>query len=286
MRGSARCSRGCWRRFSIRARGRRNRRRLWVGILLAIVLSVAARGRAVGRAEDAALRQQIGVPGRRRHAGRHAGREHGRGAARDGRLPRHRSRSDRLPGLCRHCDADQLQRSRAPVLPAPGAGERRPAGEPRRTSTSATARATKSRARCGRSSSASPRRYGARVKVVEVPPGPPVLSPLVAEVYGPDEAGRHAVAKRVRAEFGRARRHRRRRRLDRGQRAEDRRAHRPGARRLAGRRAGRRRRGDARGARRRGRHDRCATAQAKYGVPVRAHAARRSGRRSSTRCWR
>jgi len=45
--------------------------------------------------------------------------------------------------------------------------------------------------------------YGAKVKVVEVPPGPPVLSPLVAEVYGPDEAGRHAVAKRVRAEFAR-----------------------------------------------------------------------------------
>ncbi|MEO8674755.1 MAG: efflux RND transporter permease subunit [Casimicrobiaceae bacterium] len=45
--------------------------------------------------------------------------------------------------------------------------------------------------------------FGARVKVVEVPPGPPVLSPLVAEIYGPDEAGRHAIAKRVRAEFAR-----------------------------------------------------------------------------------
>ncbi|MBP1474006.1 efflux RND transporter permease subunit [Frateuria sp. MAH-13] len=29
-------------------------------------------------------------------------------------------------------------------------------------------------------------RYGASVKVVEVPPGPPVLAPIVAEVYGPD----------------------------------------------------------------------------------------------------
>ncbi len=29
-------------------------------------------------------------------------------------------------------------------------------------------------------------RHGGSVKVVEVPPGPPVLSPLVAEVYGPD----------------------------------------------------------------------------------------------------
>ena len=45
--------------------------------------------------------------------------------------------------------------------------------------------------------------HGAKVKVVEVPPGPPVLAPLVAEVYGPDDAGRHAVAKRVRAEFAR-----------------------------------------------------------------------------------
>ena len=45
--------------------------------------------------------------------------------------------------------------------------------------------------------------HGAKVKVVEVPPGPPVLAPLVAEVYGPDEAGRHAVAKRIRAEFAR-----------------------------------------------------------------------------------
>ena len=42
-------------------------------------------------------------------------------------------------------------------------------------------------------------RWGARVKVVEVPPGPPVLSPIVAEVYGPDEAGRGRVAGEVRA---------------------------------------------------------------------------------------
>jgi len=40
-------------------------------------------------------------------------------------------------------------------------------------------------------------KHGARVKVVEVPPGPPVMSPLVAEIYGPDEAGRQELAKRV-----------------------------------------------------------------------------------------
>ena len=45
------------------------------------------------------------------------------------------------------------------------------------------------------------RRHGANVKVVEVPPGPPVLSPLVAEIYGPEEAGRREVAKAVRGVF-------------------------------------------------------------------------------------
>ncbi|MCP5420303.1 MAG: efflux RND transporter permease subunit [Gammaproteobacteria bacterium] len=44
-------------------------------------------------------------------------------------------------------------------------------------------------------------RYDANVKVVEVPPGPPVMSPLVAEVYGRDYAGQIRVAKRVRAIF-------------------------------------------------------------------------------------
>ena len=45
-------------------------------------------------------------------------------------------------------------------------------------------------------------RHHARVKVVEVPPGPPVMSPLVAEVYGPDEAGRQALAQRIAKAFG------------------------------------------------------------------------------------
>jgi multidrug efflux pump subunit AcrB len=43
--------------------------------------------------------------------------------------------------------------------------------------------------------------HGARIKVVEVPPGPPVMSPLVAEVYGPDEAGRQALAARITTAF-------------------------------------------------------------------------------------
>ncbi|MDK9724953.1 MAG: efflux RND transporter permease subunit [Sterolibacteriaceae bacterium MAG5] len=45
------------------------------------------------------------------------------------------------------------------------------------------------------------KRAGGNAKVVEVPPGPPVMSPIVAEVYGPDYAGQIAVAKQVRAAF-------------------------------------------------------------------------------------
>ena len=44
-------------------------------------------------------------------------------------------------------------------------------------------------------------RYGGSVKIVEVPPGPPVQSPLVAEVYGPDYAGQQRVAAGLRELF-------------------------------------------------------------------------------------
>jgi multidrug efflux pump subunit AcrB len=45
------------------------------------------------------------------------------------------------------------------------------------------------------------KRHGADVKVVEVPPGPPVMSPIVAEIYGPDYDAQMQVAKQVRAVF-------------------------------------------------------------------------------------
>ena len=44
-------------------------------------------------------------------------------------------------------------------------------------------------------------KHGGNAKVVEVPPGPPVLSPIVAEVYGPDYPAQMAVAKTVRGHF-------------------------------------------------------------------------------------
>ncbi len=45
------------------------------------------------------------------------------------------------------------------------------------------------------------RRYGASAKVAEIPPGPPVLSTLVAEVYAADDASRLEAAKAVKKVF-------------------------------------------------------------------------------------
>ncbi|HQU80002.1 MAG TPA: efflux RND transporter permease subunit [Azonexus sp.] len=45
------------------------------------------------------------------------------------------------------------------------------------------------------------KKNGGVAKVVEVPPGPPVMSPIVAEIYGPDMPGQMAVGKQVRKVF-------------------------------------------------------------------------------------
>jgi multidrug efflux pump subunit AcrB len=44
-------------------------------------------------------------------------------------------------------------------------------------------------------------RYGARLKVAEIPPGPPVIETLVAEVYGPDHQQQIDVAREIRDKF-------------------------------------------------------------------------------------
>ena len=49
------------------------------------------------------------------------------------------------------------------------------------------------------------RRYSASIQVVEVPPGPPVRAPIVAEVYGPRYAEQQRLAKQLRAAFERTR---------------------------------------------------------------------------------
>jgi multidrug efflux pump subunit AcrB len=43
------------------------------------------------------------------------------------------------------------------------------------------------------------RKYDTAVAVAEVPPGPPVLQSIVAEIYGPDESQRLALAREIRA---------------------------------------------------------------------------------------
>jgi multidrug efflux pump subunit AcrB len=45
------------------------------------------------------------------------------------------------------------------------------------------------------------RQAGGRITVAEVPPGPPVLQTLVAEIYGPTEANRLALAQEVKQVF-------------------------------------------------------------------------------------
>src|SRR6185295_11650305 len=45
------------------------------------------------------------------------------------------------------------------------------------------------------------KQFGASIQVAEVPPGPPVLQTLVAEVYGPDPARRTAVAAHIKSIF-------------------------------------------------------------------------------------
>jgi len=48
------------------------------------------------------------------------------------------------------------------------------------------------------------KKMGARIEVVEMPPGPPVLQTMVAEIYGPDAKTRRQVAKDVRGLFAKA----------------------------------------------------------------------------------
>ncbi len=110
-----------------------------------------AAGAGAGGAEDAALRQQVGVPGGGRHARRHAaGADRRACCARWAPTSRGQPEVTRLPGLRRHRRADQLQRAGAPVLPARRRRGRRPAGEPGRQGAPRRRRATPSPPACAR----------------------------------------------------------------------------------------------------------------------------------------
>jgi multidrug efflux pump subunit AcrB len=47
--------------------------------------------------------------------------------------------------------------------------------------------------------------HGASVKIAEVPPGPPVMAPIVAEIYGPDYERQKALGRQLEAMFGETR---------------------------------------------------------------------------------
>ena len=195
-RGAARsaCSRALLAPFLDATRGARNRRRLLggvIGAIAAVASSLAAF--KLGRAEDAAVRQQVGVPGGGRHARGHAASRAPPRVLRElGALPRHGARGDRLPGLRGH----SRRRSTSTAWCASTTCARRRSWATCRSTCvdKHAARPQEPRDRagaCARRWRRSARSYGANVKVVEVPPGPPVLSPIVAEIYGPDERGPH-----------------------------------------------------------------------------------------------
>ena len=123
----------------------------------------------------------------------------------------------------------QLQRPRAPLLPAHRAGAGRRAGQPVAEGRARAAPATRSRSNCASSSKAlDAARRAPSIKVVEPPPGPPVLATLLAEIYGPDAETRRAIAAKVREAFDSRALHRRHRRQLRPADAARARRHRPG----------------------------------------------------------
>jgi len=109
---------------------------------------------------------------------------------------------DQRPELRRSGVAVQLQRPRAPLLPPAGAAPGRlqvnllPKEERSEQSHDIAKRVREALAPLAAEA-------GARIQVAEVPPGPPVLQTLVAEVYGPDPERRLEVAKTVRDIFSR-----------------------------------------------------------------------------------
>ena len=159
-----------------------------------------ARAARPGDGEDAAVRQQERVPGRSSTCPRARRSRRRRGSA--PRSPRRRcddagghdvqiyvgtAAPYNFNGLVRHYFL-----RRGPHLADLQVNslrkDERARAEPR--DRQAAARPARCRSRAG---------LGARIKVAEVPPGPPVLQTLVAEVYGPDAERRVEVAAQVQA---------------------------------------------------------------------------------------
>ena len=180
---------------------------------------------------------------RGRSAGRRVGRRHrARRCSRPPRSTRHCRRSRSIQAYAGTAGAVQFQRAGPALLSAHRARSwanlqvnLAPQGRAQPRQPCHRARS----ARAARRADAAAR--APSIKVVEVPPGPPVLSTLLAEIYGPDAATRRAVADETQEAFRVGAVHRRYRRLAIGAAAPaPAHHHRPGQARIFRRRAERR----------------------------------------------
>ena len=164
--------------------------------------------------QAAALRQQVGAADRRRPAARAPRSRTPTACCRRSPTGRRRcrrsSRSRPMPAPPRRSTSTA---SCATTTSAHIAGARRRSGQPHAQGR-AQPRQPRHRARhppAPRAASTLP--PGTAIKVVEPPPGPPVLATLLAEIYGPDPETRRAVAAKVREAFRQRALHRRCRRF-------------------------------------------------------------------------
>ena len=173
---------------------------------LAVALLHQARHR-----QAAALRQQVRAVGGHRPAGGLVGRGHRRGGAGGRSRPCWRCpRSAR----CRPTPAPPRRSTSTASCAIPTCAPCPSRATSRSTScrrASATAPATPSRSTSASGSPALAVPPGTSLKVVEPPPGPPVLATLLAEIYGPDPDTRRAVAAQGRGRLPLGAVHRRRR---------------------------------------------------------------------------
>ena len=186
----ARCTGASWAALR-HARVRAGAFSAGVGVLL--LAAHVARLSRLGQGEDAAVRQQERVPGDRRHA--RTARRSRRRRASPRRSPTRALEEPTVTnvqtyagtaspynfnGLVRHYflrrgpNVADIQVNLRPK-------GRAHAAEPRDRQAGPRPRSCR-----------LPARFGATIKVAEVPPGPPVLQTLVAEVYGPDQRAAHS----------------------------------------------------------------------------------------------
>ena len=152
----------------------------------------------IRKSENAAVRQQERIPGDCRYAERNDPRRDGPRHQRSGARHSRSAAGGESSDLRRRRIAIQLQRAGAALLPPPGVERCRHSGEPAAERRPQAAKPRNRQSRFGSGCLPVAEQYGARIKVAEVPPGPPVLETLVAEVYGPDLDERTAIARRIR----------------------------------------------------------------------------------------